>query len=254
MEGPKRNLESTKPQRIGDRYGVNTLNKGFYKRNGKQRRDDEQLISSVRGLFLTSALFFYWELLVAVVSGGGIGKNLVYMLLSSVFAAMLVSLVSGIFENTLINFLISYLIKAGVCVVFMAEIIVKDMTGAFFAYSTDLSEYSSSQFFTALSHVWWKLVLVAVPMIIIPVVYTLYRRIEVDILGYARRSVVNYVIVVLVAVLAYFGLMLLVDVCDSEKTPVYSVLHDRTTDFDEKAEEFGIITSVAQDVKRSLFE
>lgn len=255
METPKRNLDSTKPQRISDRYGVNTLNKGFYRRNGRQTRNDEAWLSPVRGLFLCSALFFYWEILTNMFTVKNIGGNIVYLAASSVLAAMVVSLISGIFENIIANYVISFIVKLIICVLFMCELTIFDISSSFFGMSSDISKYSfSGDVLPALARIWWQLLLMILPLIVSVVVYVLFIRIEEDILGYSRRNLINYGVVVLVAVIAYAGLILSVDAFDSNETPVSSVYNYDGDNYDESVSDFGIMTSMVHDAKWFIFD
>ena len=78
METPKRNLDYTKPTNIDSRFARNTLNKGFFNKKGR-KAEERELISPLRGLLLTSALIFYWEMIVEFFGARNIGMNLTYI-------------------------------------------------------------------------------------------------------------------------------------------------------------------------------
>lgn len=256
MEGPSRNLDSTKPQKIRDRYGIDTLNKGFYKKNGKKRSEEEYVLSPVRGAVMFSVLFFYWELITMLFTHGNAGGNVIYLLESSVIAGMVLSIVSGIFPNATVNYVISTILKIGAAGLFVIQILYYHIEGRFFSVMhSDLSGYQfGKDILPAMMACLLEILLILLPLLLSVILYVWFYRLGEDILGYRRRNGMCYVLVVLIGILAYAGLILTVRFNDNTKTPVYEIYQSRDADYNEKVANFGVLTSVSKDVIQEIFQ
>ncbi len=254
METPKRNLDYTKPTNIDSRFARNTLNKGFFNKKGR-KAEERELISPLRGLLLTSALIFYWEMIVEFFGARNIGMNLTYIVCSSVIASSVISIFSGIFKQTYINFIVSTVLKSVLAALFIMEVIYFDISGTYFGIDSYISKYSLKEdWLVGFFDSWLAVILIILPLIISVVFFVLYYRIEEDIFGYSKRSIVNYVIVVLVGVLFYGMLIFFIRYDDSESRPIYDVYSQKTYDYTESTNDFGVLTTFAHSIKWSIFD
>lgn len=242
-----RNLDSTKPIINNKKYGFDTINKGFFKRNDEKRNDEQYRIGLIRDLILSLLLVIYWELLVGIVCDGIELNNVMYYFLSAGVIASVVSIISCIFKSRVINYIISFIVKMAICFVYAGQILYYEINNTFSDKIFSALYMEGAQIIKALALKWWCVLLMIIPFIISIIFFVMYNRIEEDILGYAKRTVAGYIFVILIGVLSFSLFKLSVQLNDTDDNPVYSIYLEENN-HDEYIGNFGLSSYVVRGI------
>lgn len=242
-----RNLDSTKPIINNKKYGYDTINKGFFKRNDEKRNDEQYRLGAIRGLVLTSLLVFYFEVLTGVVCGGIEHSNLLFYILNAGVVASVISVISCIFKNRIINYIISFAAKAIICFVYAGQVLFYDINGTFSDKLLSVTYMNGKDIVNALIHKWWCIILLLLPLVISVVVFVVYNRINEDVLGYARRTVAGYIFIILFGILSFSLFKLSVQLCDTDENPVYSIYLEKDN-YNAYIDDFGYMSYVIRGI------
>ncbi len=242
-----RNLDSTKPIINNKKYGFDTINKGFFKRNDEKRNDEQYRLGRIRGLILSILLVVYWELLVGIVCYGIELNNVMYYFLSAGIIASVVSIVSCIFKCRILNYVISFIVKLAICLVYVGQVLYYDINGMFSDKIFSIIHMDSTDIIKSLTSKWWCVILMIIPFIISIILFFMYNRIEEDILGYAGRTVAGYIFIVLIAVLSFSLFKLSVQLNDTDYNPVYSIYLEENN-HNEYIDNFGLSSYVIRGI------
>lgn len=244
-----RNLDSTKPIINNKKYGYDTINKGFFKRNDEKRSDEQYRIGLVRGLILFICVIVYWEILLGIVCSGMKMNNILYYLLSAGIVSSVVSIFSCIFKNRIINYFISIIIKILICFIYVGQGLWYEINGTVSDRIFSAIYMSKNDIFHALAAKWWWVILMILPFAISVALFVIFNRIDEDILGYAKRTVAGYILMILVGVLSFSLFKLSVQLMDTDDSPVYSIYLE-TDNYSEYIDNFGMSSYAI----RSIFD
>ena len=242
-----RNLDSTKPVISNRKYGFDTINKGFFKRNDEKRSDEQYRIGLVRGLILSICLILYWEILLGVVCDGTKIDNVLYYFLSAGVIASVVSVLSCVLKNIKVNYIISVIIKMFICFIYVGQGLWYEVNGTFSNKIFSVMHMDKSDILQALTAKWWWVILMILPFVISIAIFVIFNRIDEDILGYARRTVAGYIFVILIGVLTFSLFELSVQLMDTDNNPVYSIYLE-TDNYNDYIDNFGLSSYVVRGI------
>lgn len=242
-----RNLNSTKPIIKNKKYGFDTINKGFFKRNDEKRNDEQYRLSAIRGLVLTSLFVFYLEILTGLVCGGVKPANMLYYFLTAGVVSAVICIVSCIFRNRVVNYSISALAKLFICFIYAGQVIYYEANGVFSDRFLSIVYMNGKDVLNALVGRWWCLLLIVLPLVISVVIFLVFNRIDEDILGYSKRTVISYIFTILIGVLAFTLFELSVQLMDTDEDPVFSIYLEENN-HNEYIEHFGVSSYILRDL------
>lgn len=242
-----RNLDSTKPVINHKKYGFDTINKGFFKRNDEKRNDEQYRLGLTRGLVFSLCLIVYWEILLSIVCDGITTGNVLFYFLSAGALAVIVSVFSCIFKNRIVNYAISFVIKLLICFIYVGQGFYYDINKAFSDKLFSVVYMNGNDVVKALIAKWWWVILMILPLVISVVIFVIFHRIDEDILGYARRTVVGYIFVILIGVLSFSLFELSVQLIDTDENPVYSIYLENGN-YNEYVDNFGLSSYVIRSI------
>ncbi|MBE5927119.1 MAG: hypothetical protein E7270_09180 [Lachnospiraceae bacterium] len=242
-----RNHDSTKPIINNKKYGFDTINKGFFKRNDEKRNDEQYRLSAVRGLVLTSLFVFYLEVLTGLVCGGIKPVNMLYYFLTAGVVSAAISVISCIFKNRVVNYIISCVTKLFICFIYVGQVIYYEANGMFSDRFLSVIYMDGKDVINALANKWWCVLLMLLPLAISVVIFVVFNRIDEDILGYSRRTVISYIFTILIGILAFTLFELSVQLMDTDNAPVFSIYLEENN-HNEYIENFGISSYIIRDL------